>query len=111
MIGLLETGTGSWNPIMWLISLLVMVLLASLIRSFGEKKYKKGTEQTMAFFSGNPPPSEPIKASNIYWGFFEAMNRYYAWMRNIHTGIVNDYVYWFILTVVILLIALTAGGL
>ena len=111
MISLLETGTGFWNPLVWLISLIIIFLLVYFLRCFGEKKYNRGIEQTTPFYAGNIPPKLPIKCNNIYWGFFRALDKYYESLMNIHTGLVGDYVYWFVLTIVIILIALTVGGL
>lgn len=109
MIHLLETGTGFWDPLVCLISIFIIVLLVYFIRSFGEKNYKR--EQTLAFYSGNNPPKIAIKANNIYWGFFKAMDKYCKIIKRIHTGLLNDYVFWFILVIVIMLIVLTIGGL
>ena len=111
MISLLDTGTGFWNPLVCLISIFITVSLVYFIRFFGEKNYNSGTEQTLAFYSGNRPPKLSIKANNIYWGFFKALDKYYEALMNIHTGLVGDYVYWFVLSIVVILIALTVGGL
>jgi len=111
MISLLETGTGFWNPLVWSVSLFIIVLLVYFVRCFGEKKCNEGTEQTTPFYAGNPPSKQPIKCSNIYWGFFKALGKYYEALINIHTGLVGDYVYWLVLTIVVILIALTVGGL
>jgi hypothetical protein len=111
MIYLLETGAGFWNPLVWLLSLFIIVLLVYFVRCFGEKKYNSGIEQTTSFYSGNTPPNLPIKCNNIYWGFFKALDKYYKVLMNIHTGLVSDYVSWFILTIVLGLIVLTIGDL
>jgi len=111
MIGLLKTGAGFWNPLVWLAALLVTALAVYVIRSRGSKKYRPGTGQTMPFFSGNRPPEDGIKSGNMYWGFFEALKRYYKWMRRLHTGIVNDYVFIYVLVMVLLMAAITLGGL
>jgi hypothetical protein len=107
----LRTGAGFWNPLLFLVSLGIMLLIIYFICSLGGKKYEKDTEQTMPFFSGNPPTKKNMTPSSLYWGFSEAMGDYYAWMEKIHTGVVNDYIHWFILTTVVLLTALTMGGL
>lgn len=111
MVGLLETGAGFWDPLLWLFSLLVIASLVYIIRSLGERGYKKGTGQATTFFSGNPAPDKPIGAGNIYWGFFEAMSGYYKGLRDVHTGLVGDYIYLFTLILSFLLMALTIGGL
>jgi len=110
-MGLLQTGTGFWNPLVWSVSLFIIVLLVYFIRFFGEKKYKPGTEQTMPFCSGSRPPELPIRANSIYWGFFKAMDKHYKALNRIHTGLLNDYVFWFIIVIVIMLTVLSIGGL
>jgi len=109
MISMLETGTGFWNPILWLIAFSVIAVIILYIRSLGREGYKKGSEQTMVFFSGNLPPEKPVKSSNVYWGFFEATKRYYKVIRGFHTGIVNDYVYIFIIVLVALMLSIILG--
>jgi len=107
----LTTEAGHWDPILWLAAFTIILAIVYIIRSRGYKKYKRGTEQTLPFFSGNLPPAANIKSSNIYWGFFEAMGRYYKWLRRAHTGVVNDYVYSFVMLLVVILAAMTLGGL
>jgi hypothetical protein len=111
MTGVLITGAGFWSPLVWLAAFLIVLAIVLLIRSTGRKKFRHGTDQTAAFFSGNEAPKTHVKAGNIYWGFFVTTGRYYRWLRRMHTGIVNDYVYSFVLIMVILLAAVTMGGL
>ena len=106
---ILETGTGFWNPLLGLCFFLIIILFVYLIRSLGEKKYKENTEQDLPFFAGNLPSEKSLRVHKIYWGFFEALKGYYRRIKALHTGIVNDYIYWFVLVVVILLIILTSS--
>jgi len=103
LTNILETGTGFWNPLLGLSFGLIIILLVYLIRSQGERKYKEKTEQTLPFFAGNLPSRKSLKIHNIYWGFFEALKEYYSWLKAVHTGIINDYIYWFVTVLVILL--------
>jgi hypothetical protein len=101
----LESGSGFWNPILWIIILFITFLLIYGLRGFGKKTYKKDTEQTKVFLSGNPEPSPEdmqVKASNLYWGFTTSMKTVYTGLRKIHTGNVSDYVLWFVIIVAIL---------
>jgi len=107
----LLTEAGFWNPVLWTLSFFVILIIVLIIRSMGVKKYRHGTEQTTPFFSGNIPPEENIKSGNLYWGFFRYMERYYKILIRMHSGIVNDYVYSFVLLIVVILAALTLGGL
>jgi uncharacterized membrane protein len=105
----LESGSGFWNPILWILVLLITFLLFYGIRGFGKSTYKKGTEQTKAFLSGNKEPSPEemhIKASNLYWGFTTSMKSLYSVLRKMHTGNTSDYILWFVLVLAVLLLIL-----
>ena len=47
----------------------------------------------------------------MYWGFFEAMKRYYDTTLRAHSGIVNDYLIWLLALTAITGVALFASGL
>jgi amino acid transporter len=99
-------GLPYWNPLVWILGFVVLIAVVYIFRSRGQKKYKRGTAQTQVFLSGEEPPEAQerhIKAHNIYWGFFETLKGYYERNMREHTGIINDYIIWFVG-----LIALTA---
>ena len=76
----IETGSGFWNPIIWILSIVIALLLVAIIRSFGKKGYKKETEQVKPFLSGNPELQKEqmhVKASNLYWGFTSSLQWVY----------------------------------
>jgi len=103
----IETGSGFWNPIVWVISIVIAFLLVYILRSFGNRQYKKETEQVKSFLSGNPEyPKEKmqIKASNLYWGFTTSLKGFYNILRKMHTGNVSDYVLWFVIVLAIFLL-------
>lgn len=106
----LESGFGFWHPIVWLVSLLVILVFAYILRSFGRGDCKKGTEQTQPFLSGNDEPDTNIlhvRASNLYWGYLESLKAYYAPLKKIHTGNIIDYLLWlFGTTFIVFLIGL-----
>jgi len=98
MLETLETMGGFWSPILWLIAFGVAFLIAYIIWGSGERKHQQG-EQCKPFISGNQEPDKEavhIRGGNMYWGFTEALRGYYHAMEKIHTGILNDYVLWFI---------------
>lgn len=109
---ILESGYPFWNPLVWFIAFAGVLIIVDVIRRRGQEKYKKDTDQTRIFVCGEEVP-EPeqrhIRVGNIYWGFFETLKGYYDAIIRPHTGIINDYVIWFIaavaLTTIILLIA------
>ncbi|MFO7997064.1 MAG: hydrogenase [Dehalococcoidia bacterium] len=105
-------GYAVWAPIVWIIALVVIGAMVLVWRNRGQKGYKKGTAQTDIFLSGiKVPPEEQrhVKSENIYWGFFEALKGLYDRMMRPHTGIVNDYILWFVgvmaITILILVLA------
>jgi len=113
MLGLVETGSGFWNALIWVIVVLVISGIVIYIRNKGEESYKKNTEQDKPFISGNPEPSKEgshISASHIYWGFTEALKNYYKPLVKIHTGNINDYSGWIIIVTVIVLIMVGVSG-
>ena len=100
----IETGSGFWNPIIWISSIAVSFLVIYVLRGFGKKEYKKKTEQTKAFLSGNPEYKKEqmhVKGGNVYWGFTEALKWIYDILKKIHTGNVSDYILWFVIVVAI----------
>lgn len=111
LIETLNTGSGVWNPIVWIVAVVVIFLIIYIIRGFGKKEYKKGTEQTKVFLSGNPEYEKEqmhVKGSNVYWGFTEALKGVYNIFEKIHTGNISDYILWFVIILGILFIVI--GG-
>jgi hypothetical protein len=103
----LETGSGFWNPVLWVCVVFVLFLLFYGIRGFGRSTYKKGTEQTKVFLSGNKetsPEELHVKASNLYWGFTTSMKSLFSMVRRMHTGNTSDYILWFVLVLAVLFI-------
>jgi flagellar basal body-associated protein FliL len=101
----LESGSGFWNPILWILIMFIAFLFLYGIRGYGRKTYKKRTEQTKAFLSGNEEPSPEemqVKASNLYWGFTTSLKSVYTVLRKMHTGNVSDYVLWFVVILAVL---------
>ena len=99
LIETLKTGTGLWNPLIWIVGIVIAFFIVYIIRSFGNKDHKKGTEQTKSFLSGNPEYEKEkmhVKASNVYWGFLESLKWVYAALDKMHTGNISDYVLWFV---------------
>jgi len=113
-MSILESGLAFWNPIIWIFVFIIALALAYYFRSRGQKKYKKGTAQTEIFLSGEEPPEAEerhVKAHNIYWGFFETLKGYYKENMRAHTGIVNDYVIWFVALIALTAVILFVVGL
>jgi hypothetical protein len=112
-LSVVDYGYAVWAPLVWIIALVVIGVMVLIWRSRGQKSYKKGTAQTDVFLSGvKVPPEEErhVKAENIYWGFFEALKDLYSAMMKPHTGIVNDYLLWFVAILAITILILVLAG-
>ena len=102
-----ETGSGYWNPLIWLTVVIITFLVIYIIRGFGKKDFKHDKEQSKVFLSGNPEYEKEkmhVPASNVYWGFTEALKWLYAYFDRMHTGNVSDYILWFVIILGILFI-------
>ncbi|MDO5844397.1 MAG: hydrogenase [Methanocorpusculum sp.] len=107
MIGDLLTGYGMWNPLIWLVVIAVAIIFAAVIYKLGEKDYDKDTEQIKPYLSGNDePPKEAvhIRGGNMYFGFTRALKGYYDKLVPLHSGIINDYISWFLIGTIIIFI-------
>jgi hypothetical protein len=111
---ILESGYSFWNPIIWLIVFVVLMVVVYFFRRQGQKGYKKDTDQAQIFLCGEEVPEagqRHIRVGNIYWGFFETLKDYYDRVTKAHTGIINDYVLWFVAITAISAIVLLIAGL
>lgn len=100
-----DTGNGFWNPLVWIISFIVIFLIVVILRGYGNTSYKKNTGQTKIFLSGNQEYDKQqmhVKASNLYWGWTESMHWIINLLKKIHTGNASDYVLWFVIVMGIL---------
>ncbi len=93
----LFTGTGYWNPLFWVIAFVIAVGIG-LVLVAGAPKGKRNTgDAGMPFLSGNPEEiKKNVKVSNMFWGLMEALKGYFKIMDDMHTGILHDYVFWFV---------------
>ena len=110
ILAMLETGQGFFAPIIFIAFAILAVIAVLVLRSFGRKGFIYSKEKASCFFSGNVVDEESrVKASDYFWGFFEAMKPYYRLIIKMHTGIINDYAFWFVVVASLLLLVLFAG--
>ena len=93
-----------WSPLVFLGIFLSLFVLLWLYSKRWNLSYNKGL-QSEPFISGNEEmPGMQPKADSLYWGFFQALRGYYAKMAEVHSDIVNDYIYWFVIVLAIVLV-------
>ncbi len=107
----LVTGFGLWNPFVWVIAFLLLYVTIKFFQDHGQPDTEKEGDMVLPFTSGNYLSENDlrIKASNVYWGFIEAMKGYYSTLSKIHTGVMSDYVYWYIGVLAIIIILVGVG--
>ncbi len=110
MISGLDTGISSWYPLAMVAGLIAMAVIVFIIRMFGRKDFKHSKNKAMPYYSGLAiSESERVKSTDFFWGFFEAFKGFYEKMGKMHSGNANDYVFWFVFTASIVLMALALG--
>jgi uncharacterized membrane protein YphA (DoxX/SURF4 family) len=112
-LSVIDYGYAVWAPLIWIVALVVIGVMVLIWRNRGQKGYKKGTAQTDIFLSGAKVPPEAerhVKSENIYWGFFESLKELYDAMMKPHTGIVNDYLLWFVVILAVIIPILVVVG-
>ena len=103
----LLTGYGVWNPLAWLVAFAAALVIVYLLWRTGESSYRKGTELERPYLSGIAEPEKGavhIRASNLYWGFLQALKGYYEVLVPLHTGVLTDYLIWFVAVTALLLV-------
>jgi len=101
MIRSLFTGGGSWSPLIWSSAFFFLLLAALWFRKLGKETYKEGTDQTEPFLSGQEPPRVEqlhVASSNAYWGLTEALRNYLGPLEKLHSGVLNDYFGWLVVS-------------
>lgn len=100
------TGQGYWSPLIWVAAALGAVFLATLVWWRGRREHQHGTDQELPFLSGERVENPQVGALHLYWGLTEALRPFLSRLRNWHSGVVTEYVSWFlvILGIIVLLV-------
>jgi len=102
----LQTGAGAWNPLLWLLALVVALGVALAIRSRGRKDFREGDGRKPCISANEEPAGGGghVPASTLYWGFLESLKGYYARLVPLHTGVPTDYVVWLLAVMALMLV-------
>ena len=90
---------GSWSPVMWLLLLLSVTIAVCLVAVLGDPNPKtaevagetEGDDKFESFFSGEKAVFSQVGGSDLFWGFKHNWRKYFSFMHDWHSGVVNDY--------------------
>ena len=90
---------GSWSPVMWLLLLLSVTIAVCLVAVLGNPNPKttevteetEGDDKFESFFSGEKAVFSQVGGSDLFWGFKHNWRKYFSFMHDWHSGVVNDY--------------------
>jgi len=106
----LLTGQGYWNAIVFGGAMVLAVIITLMVRMLGNKGTTAKGEGKKPYLFGNSTEIDGrpivIPGSNVYWGFTKALERYYRPVEKFHSGIVNEYVFWFVSTLGVVILAM-----
>ncbi len=110
----MATGQGSWNAVIFLGAVLISTFIALVLYTRGQKGTVPKGEGKKPYLWGNPTEIEgkpiSIPGSNVYWGFIEALKPYYKPMEKLHSGLINEYVFWLVVTMAIVISTVSFWG-
>lgn len=106
---------GFWQPVVWLATFFIVVLGLMVFFSFlkpesgavpalgdGTDKRLSSEAKYEIFTGGEVLESSTMGADDLYWGIKKVFAPYFGFLRNAHSGVVNDYAMWVVLMAVIL---------
>ncbi len=97
-----------WSPIIFILVVLLNLAVAYWLYKMGNPAYNKTEHSGEPFISGNRPPEDVRKihvaGDNLFWGFTDALKQYFGPLIEGHTGRLNDYMYWVVITLAVVLV-------
>lgn len=98
------TLAGYWNPASWLILFMILLIALILFFSFGYKAANgKAVDDLIStryetFTGGEKESYNHLGENDMFWGMRQDFLRYFKFIKNAHSGVVNDYVLWVVVT-------------
>jgi len=103
-----------WNPITWLVLFVVVFVAVFIVIVTGKKSRGQVLEvaepvdpKYATFFSGEESLYSHVQGSDLFWGFKKDWKKYFGFMDNLHSGIVNDYSLWVVVALAIVTVYMT----
>ena len=89
---------GVWSPISWLCLLMIALLAITVVALSG--KYDKvslgdvSDTKYQLFYGGEANIPSQVGGDDMFWGFKYNWRKYFSFMHELHSGVVNDYALW-----------------
>ena len=97
-----------WSPLAFILIIILATIVSYLLYKMGNPQYKKTKRSGEPFISGNQPPEDirsiHVGGDNLFWGFIDALKNYFEPLIEGHTGRLNDYMYWVMVTLAVVLV-------
>ena len=103
----IETGSGFWTPIVWVIAAVVILLLLVILRGRGRSDSKVGAEKLGLLMLDDreiKDEQKQLKNNSLFWGFVQNLSGVYSWLEKIFQSNIRDYVLWFVVILGVLFI-------
>ena len=99
---------GAWSPVNWLI-LFVVVLAAVFLVTVIFKRDRgpvscEADSKHAVFFGGEVPEYSHVAGGDLFWGFKHNLRKYFSFMHDWHSGIVNDYALYGVVAIAFVLV-------
>jgi multicomponent Na+:H+ antiporter subunit D len=110
---LMPNFIGSWSPIIWLLLLLSVTIAVCIVAVLGTPKSKQnapaptveeGDPKYDSFFGGERSTFSQVGGSDLFWGFKHNWRKYFSFMHNWHSGVVNDYTLYGVAAIAVVLV-------
>jgi len=99
-----------WNPIMWLVLFGVILVAVFIVALTGTGRAPVTFDTEVAdgkgatYFGGERYSHSHVGGSDLFWGFRKNWTGYFRFMDKQHSGVVNDYALWVVVTAALVVI-------
>ena len=99
-----------WNPVLWLILFAVIFLAILIVAVTGTGRKAISCDSEVAdgkgatYFGGEKYSHSHVGGSDLFWGFKKNWSGYFKFMDKQHSGVVNDYALWVVVTAALVVI-------
>lgn len=100
---------GCWSPVAWLCLMLIVLLAITIVAVAG--RYDSVSQQLEGvdtkydtFFGGEKSVYSQVGGEDMFWGFKHNWKRYFNFMHELHSGIVNDYALWAVIALAVTIV-------